>query len=225
MAVRRSPKFRFDYFLRSLPVDVMGRRCEHLLRAAEKEVEQLEKKVREEAGLPVEAEDGKELPPVELKPFKEMQRQRRVAKKKETETEKQQLEGKVDGLESQMKEIQDRLKELSKDIPDEYKENTMRNNGSVSRKRPQQDVNEVEEEEPEPEIDESKGAVGPDGDLVEFPEYDGTAPPKEHKKAFTHFCMTIRKEVKASLDPSERGIKVSYCSLIWLHLSDFVCSH
>ena len=203
----------------------MGRRCEYLMRAAEKEVEQLEKKAREEAGLPVEVEDGKELPPIELKPFKEMQRQRRLAKKKETETDKKQLEGKVDELESQMKEIQDRLKELSKDIPDEYHESTTINNGSVSRKRPQQEANEVEEEVPEPEIDESKGAIGPDGDFVEFPEYDGTEPPKEHKKAFTHFCMQTRKEVKASLDPSERGNKVSYCSLMWSYLSDFVCPH
>jgi seryl-tRNA synthetase len=218
MAVRRSPKFRFDYFLRSLPLDVMGRRCEYLMRAAEKEVEQLEKKAREEASLSVDVVDGKELPPIELKPFKEMQRQRRLAKKKETETEKGQLEGKVDELESQMKEIQDRLKELSKDIPDEYRE-------SVSRKRPQQEANEVEEEEPEPEIDESKGAIGPDGDFVEFPEYDGTEPPKEHKKAFTHFCIKTRKEVKASLDPSERGNKVSYFGLMWLDLSFFVCSH
>jgi TolA-binding protein len=216
MAVRRSPKFRFDYFLRSLPVDVMGRRCEYLMRATEKEVEQLEKKAREEAGLPVEVADGNELSLIELKPFKEMQRQRRLAKKKETETEKEHLEGKVDELESQMKEIQDRLKELSKDIPDEYQKNTTKNNGSVSRKRPQQEANEVEEEEPEPEIDESKGAIGPEGDFVDFPEYNGTEPPKEYKKAFTHFCMKTRKEVKASLGPSERGNKVSYCSLTWL---------
>jgi hypothetical protein len=86
----------------------------------------------------------------------------------------------------------------------------------VSRKRPQQEANEVEEEEPEPEIDESKGAIGPEGDFVDFPEYNGTEPPKEYKKAFTHFCMKTRKEVKASLGPSESGNKVSYCSLTWL---------
>jgi hypothetical protein len=64
-----------------------------------------------------------------------------------------------------------------------------------------------------PPVDESKGAIGPEGDFVEFPEYDGAEPPKEAKKAFTQFCINTRKEVKTSLDPEERRNKVSYKSL------------
>ena len=62
-----------------------------------------------------------------------------------------------------------------------------------------------------PEVDESRGAIGPDGDFVEFPEFDGAEPPKEAKKAFTLFCVSTKKEVKASLEPADRKNKVS-CS-------------
>ena len=106
MAIRRSPKFRFDYFLRSLPVDVLGRRCEHLMRAAVKEVEDLEKKAREAAGLPTVAEEGKELPPIKLLPYKEMKRMEREMKRREMDKERSQLEQSVEELEVKMKEIQ-----------------------------------------------------------------------------------------------------------------------
>ena len=67
MAIRRNPAFRFDYFLRSISVDLLGKRCEQLMKAAEKEVEHLERQAREHAGLPVEpGEDGKPLPPIQL---------------------------------------------------------------------------------------------------------------------------------------------------------------
>lgn len=58
------------------------------------------------------------------------------------------------------------------------------------------------------------GAAGPGGEFVEFPEYDGEEEPHENKKAFTLFCKNTRREVKASLDPSERKKKVS----LLLHL-------
>ena len=116
MAIRRSPKFRFDYYLKSLPLDVIGRRCETLLRSAEKEVSELERKAREESGLPVEAEDGSELPPIQLPSFRVMQRKLRRTKKEESERKKHDLEQKVEGIEAEMKAIQDRLKELSREI-------------------------------------------------------------------------------------------------------------
>ena len=53
------------------------------------------------------------------------------------------------------------------------------------------------------------GAMGPDGEFVPFPEYDGNEPPKDCKKAFTHFCNGTRREVKKSLDPVARKNKVS----------------
>jgi hypothetical protein len=55
---------------------------------------------------------------------------------------------------------------------------------------------------------EETGAEGPDGEFVPFPEYDGLEPPKDCKKAFTHFCNGTRKDVKKSLDPSLRKDKV-----------------
>ena len=162
MAIRRSPKFRFDYFLRSLPVDMIARRCEHLMRAALKEVEQMEKKVREDAGLPVEAEEGAELPPVVLPKFKDMQKRLRQEKIEKREKEKKVLEKKVEDLEAQMTEIQDRLKALSKD-PEASKENRRT---SINAPPPAT----VPPEEEPVEFDESKAALGPDGEVVEFPE-------------------------------------------------------
>lgn len=56
------------------------------------------------------------------------------------------------------------------------------------------------------------GAIGPDGEFVKFPEYDGEEEPRENKKAFTMFCNATRKEVKHSLSPTERKNKVSHIS-------------
>jgi hypothetical protein len=52
------------------------------------------------------------------------------------------------------------------------------------------------------------GATGPDGDFVEFPDYDGVDEPRECKKAFTLFCTATRRDVKKSLDPVSRKDKV-----------------
>jgi len=214
MAIRRSPKFRFDYFLRSLPLDMIGRRCEHLMRAAMKEVEHLEKTAREEAGLPSEAEDGSELPPITLPKFKEIQKQMRSKKRQEREKERQTLEQKVEDLESQIKSIQERLKSLNKE-PESQKENISRNGDSVKNRQPSNGETSsapasaaaVTTEEEPADFDETKGAIGPDGEFVEFPEYDGSEPPKEAKKTFALFCGHHRKAVKLSLEPEERKDK------------------
>eukprot|EP00536_Pseudo-nitzschia_multiseries_P003978 jgi/Psemu1/253123/estExt_Genewise1Plus.C_630105 len=205
MAIRRSPQFRFDYFFRSLPVDVIGRRCETLMKAALKEVELLEKKVREDMGLPVEAEEGASLPPITLPKFKDMQKTIRAKKMEKREKEKRDLEEKVEDLEHQIEEIQNRLKQLSKDP-----ENVSRNGASMTGRKPSHEVPVVPPSPPSAaveDVDESKGAVGPDGAFVEFPEYDGSEPPKEPKKAFAHFCQRTRKSVKNSLSPVERRNK------------------
>jgi hypothetical protein len=52
------------------------------------------------------------------------------------------------------------------------------------------------------------GAFGPNGDYINFPDYEGSAPPVEYKKPFTHFCIHTRNEVKASLDVADRKNKV-----------------
>jgi hypothetical protein len=209
MAIRRSPQFRFDYFFRSLPVDVIGRRCETLMKAALKEVEFLEKKVREDMGLPVEALEGVSIPPITLPKFKDIQKNNRAKKMAEREKEKKSLEEKVENLEQQIEEIQNRLKLLSKD-PDSQKKKLLRNGDSFTK----QESNLVVPVSPPTAIvedniafDETKGAIGPEGDYVEFPHYDRSEPPKEPKKAFAQFCQRTRKSVKNSLEPQDRRNK------------------
>jgi len=333
MAIRRSPNFRFDYFLRSLPTDMVGRRCEQLMKAAEKEVEQLEKKAREEAGMVVEEEkrednqtnadssvagenegSGKktsELPPIELPMYKVAQSRRRIEEKKAAESKRKELESKVEEIEEQMRQMQNKLKDLqeynrdasvrnpivSAEFPDnlvpslvnfiassgasgivsvanqfasahpgevskrkiiskieevakkekreedgdtkpiwyilpEYENmlevDTLRHLRKAKEERLQkleeknkeQNANEAEDNE---EHNDEDGAIGPDGTFVVFPEYDGSEPPRESKKAFTHFCMSTRREVKAALDPSMRKDKQKVNSLLkekWFSLTD-----
>jgi hypothetical protein len=40
-ALRRSDEFRFNFFLTGLPADQLGKRCEHLMRAAERELKEM----------------------------------------------------------------------------------------------------------------------------------------------------------------------------------------
>ena len=77
-------------------------------------------------------------------------------------------------------------------------------------------------ENTKPDTSESS-AIGPDGEMMEFPGYDGTEPPKECKKPFTHFCVHTRKSVKETLDPSERKDKAKVNAILkerWLALQD-----
>lgn len=302
MAIRRSPDFRFDYYLRSLSTDLIGKRCEQLMKAAEKEVEQLAKKY-----TPVNAaEENKDetiddsLSRIKLPSFKAMKEIEKKQQEEANERERKQLESKVEDIESQMEEIQNRLNFLQKcsqqlegtnrktshqhaEFPDELlaelanlvaisgstgamtitnefmsehgqicskkvlcakiediaKKERRREDGDVKpmwyilpeymnllsvktirtlrrekdsrmnkksngKKRKSEDVEE------NIEVDENtKGAVGPDGDIVDFPHYDGSEEPRECKKAFTLFCTGNRKEVKKSLDPSDRKDRVS----------------
>lgn len=322
MAIRRSPEFRFDYYLRSLQVDVIGRRCEQLMKAAEKEIEIMTKKVKEDAGL-IEDEkkdvglndskEGKLVPEVSLPRFKEVKQAKRRQAEEEIEIERKQLEGKVEDIESQMEEIQNRLAFLQKcskdlvgtnrrqnqtDFPDdmlpelanivaksghagvmaitnefvaeygqpvskkvicakiediankerrreegdlravwhvlpEYmslltvdtirylrkqKESRLEKKRGGSRKR-KKNNNDVDEDN----VQNENGAIGPDGDFVKFPDYDGTEEPRECKKAFTLFCTATRKEVKKSLDPDSRRDRDKVNKLLkqkWFNMSE-----
>ena len=296
MAIRRSPQFRFDYLLRSLPTEAIGRRCDQLMKAAEKEVEQLEKKAREDAGLPVEEEkkdangESKPLAPVKIPRFKEMRAQMRLKAKQEADTKMTELETKVEEIEEQVRRAQERLNVVN-DFTKEASSasglstaefpgsllgdlaNLVATSGSAGivsiankfeASHPRQAtkrticakigeiaVKEQRKDETKPlwyvrdafthllEADTLKqlrqrkedtgdvtsgtenggnghllsGAPGPDGTMVDFPEYDGAEPPRECKKAFTHFCNGTRKEVKASLPPEERRDKVRFIVL------------
>lgn len=199
------------------------------MRSAEKEVQELENKAREAAGLPVEnAEGGDSLPPIELPDYKVMLEQMRTDKKKRSEAERQQLEEKVAEVTGQMKEIQDRLKVLTDPGLEIAAASPVRSpirsplhspDPAIPEKEADSVVAEKEnafqtaaDETEEGDVAQSdeNGAPGPpDGKYKEFPAYDGSEPPKECKKAFTHFCQHMRREVKASLDPTERKNKVS----------------
>jgi HMG-box domain len=170
------------------------------MKAAEKEVEHLEREVREAAGLPTEATSGEDLTPVELPNFRVMQTQRRNARRLKVAGERKVLEDKVHEIEEQIAQVQRRLKALS-NMSEDLTEDELAN-GAV--------FTNVEKENGSPIMDEAHaeqgpGAVGPGGEFVEFPAYDGSEPPLERKKAFTQFCVRTRKKVKASLDPRERS--------------------
>jgi len=178
------------------------------MKAALKEVELLEKKVREDIGLPAEVEEGVTLPPITLPKFRDMQKKIRAKKIAEREKEKKTLEDKVVNLEHQIEEIQNRLKQLSKD-PDSQKENLSRNGDAFTRKANHVVPASIPAATTEESIafDETKGAIGPEGNYAEFPDYDGSEPPKEPRKAFAQFCQRTRKSVKNSLEPQDRRNK------------------
>ena len=223
MAVRRNPNFRFDYFLRSLPVELLGKRCEQLMKAAEKEVEHYEHITREAQGLPTEAEPGKTLPPVELPKFRVLQQQLRAGVKAKHEKIRQELQNKVNDLQSQIDAFQSRLKEINHGAPGRPAP-ARSSTTSTPRHTPVNTVTETVKSSSQEETTSDKpGAPGGDGSFVEFPEYDGTEAPADWKKPFTQFCLKTRREVKASLDPEERRDKKKVNGILkerWLELTD-----
>ena len=186
------------------------------MRAAIKEVEQLEKTARAKAGLPLEPDkEGEELPSIQLPKFAVMQRERREAEQTKAALERKNLEEKVEEIENQIKIKQERLKALnetgsvqtngvtnSEDVKPEKKNHPRSNSvkDKITSKIDKPDKAQIGQRD--------DGAIGPDGSFIAFPEYDGSEPPNEFKKPFTQFCNRTRREVKASLDPSERRDKV-----------------
>jgi len=102
-AIRRSSNFRFDYFLKSAPPEAIGHRCEQLMKAAEKEVEQMEKQEIEEAEI-----EGRTPPPGEIKlpMFKELQAKKRAEAEKKFLDVRAELEQNVADIEEQIEQIQ-----------------------------------------------------------------------------------------------------------------------
>jgi hypothetical protein len=182
------------------------------MKAAEKEVEQLERNAREAAGLPVEPREGEVLPPVELLPFRVLQEQRRLSQRTKAEKERRELEEKVAELEAQILAAQKSLKALNEGVHLTMSPMTDEGNASKSKARSAS----VEEDSSSDEGDagdksapvDETGAIGPGDVFVEFPPYDGTEPPAEWKKAFTQYCCKVKKDVKESMDPEDRTNKV-----------------
>jgi hypothetical protein len=186
------------------------------MKAAEKEVEHLERKAREDAGLPVEpSTEGEELPPIKLPKFRIIQARYRKEERENARKERELLQKNVDDLEKQIKEVKDKLRALNEA-------------SSISRVSPEGEAvalpaaqnekkpphveavkSSVDEEQQKSETESQDGAVGPEGDFLPFPEYDGKEEPAEWKKPFTHFCNHTRREVKQSLDSVARRDKAS----------------
>ena len=298
MAIRLSPAFRFDYFFRSLPAEAIGKRCEQLLRAVEREVEHLERKVREEAGgEAIDGRDDKNVNAVKLPMYKTIQSKKRAEAERDYEIQRSELENKVVDIENQIEEIQKKLRSLEEpvaskpsskmssglmnEVPDELVPelvnllaqsgsasiSTVANDfisrypGQMSKKQVFLKIEEVAKKEKREDEGDSKVVWHINDEYSHlldvktlrllrkekefqleacastkirhrreskekeqyksqqkntaievppktFPDYDPSEQPKECKKAFTHFCVHTRREVKASLDPEDMGDKV-----------------
>jgi hypothetical protein len=178
------------------------------MKAAEKEVEQMEKAAREFANLSIE--EGKPPPAVDIPPFRVMRRLRKEAAKKKAESERSELESRVLDLAAQIKEKQQRLKLLN--------EGTLLLDPIVT--PADTDENVVEGTKGDGEGD---GFDGPGGEFVPFPPYDGSEEPAEWKKPFGQYCHRQRKAVKARLSEEQKKDKPYVQSLLregWAKLTD-----
>jgi hypothetical protein len=183
------------------------------MKAAEKEVEQLEKVAREAAGIVCDPnQDVKTLPPIEIPPFRVLQKQRFEDQRSKADKERRELEDKVSQIEAQIQAAQERLKALNDDSHFSH-DNTTPIVKAVSRSK-------SESSEPASSSHPSKGiekandngddgSIGPSGEFVVFPLYDGIAQPVEWKKAFTQYCNRTKKDLKDSLPVEQRKNKVS----------------
>lgn len=223
LAIRRNPLFRFDYFLRSLPVEQIGRRCEQLMKAAEKEVEQLEKRYREDTGLLTEPDQARALAPVQLPKHRFLLRQKIQKERAEAEQHHKELKNKVDDLSAQICSLQGRLKELNEGalvprVTQDEKEEASKSREKVEDHPPSK----IKSSEVTIAKENDNGGIV-EGNFVEFPIYDGTEPPVEWKKPFTQFCIRMRKEVKQSLRQEDRKDKAKLKGILkdrWTELSE-----
>lgn len=183
------------------------------MKAAEKEVEQLEREAREATGwVPGSEHEQDILPPIDLPPFRILQKQRFEAQRSKAEKERKALEEKVAEIAAQIRAAESRLKALNDDSMPTMREVSTATESVASRSKA--DPASVEKvSSPEPgvaNLDQSDitGAMGPGGEFIEFPVYDGSEPPNEWKKAFTQYCNSTKKDLKASLPPEDRKNKV-----------------
>jgi hypothetical protein len=170
------------------------------MRAAEKEVEAMEKELIEQA-----EREGRTLAPEEIKlpMFNDLQAKKRADAERMFADERLILENNLADIERQIRQVQKALHDLDGTQPIKSFFQPVAEKARPSetnKKRKTSDVATEEEKE--------GGAMGPDG-WCAFPEYDGKEEPHENKKAFTLFCKATRKEVKNSLSYEERKNKVS----------------
>lgn len=184
------------------------------MKAAEKEVEQLEKEAREASGfVPGPEHEHGSLPPIELPPFRVLQKQRFEAQRSKAEKERKALEEKVAEIAAQIRAAESRLKALNDDSIATIRETSTATESVASRSNADVATEKVSSATDTvvgtPDHGDSTGAMGPGGEFVEFPPYDGSEPPLEWKKAFTQYCNSTKKDLKASLPPEDRKNKVS----------------
>lgn len=193
------------------------------MKAAEKEVEQLERRYREDNGLPTEPDQSGVLAPVQLPKHRVLLRQKIQKERAEAEQHHNELKNKVDDLSAQISSLQGRLKELNdgafvpRVYPDEKDEDPKR-----QAKIEDHSPSKIERKEVTSAKENDNGGIV-QGNFVEFPKYDGTEPPVDWKKPFTQFCIRMRKEVKQSLSPEDRKDKGKLNGLLkdrWTDLSE-----
>jgi hypothetical protein len=184
------------------------------MKAAEKEVEQLEREAREASGFEPGAEhENDSLPPIELPPFRVLQKQRIETQRSKAEKERKALEEKVSEITAQIRAAESRLKALNDDSIATLRETSAATESVASRSKADVSAAEKVSSASGPVVGssdhgDSTGAMGPGGEFIEFPPYDGSEPPNEWKKAFTQYCNSTKKDLKASLPPEGRKNKV-----------------
>ena len=195
------------------------------MKAAEKEVEQLEKAAREAAGIVCEPDqDLKTLPMIDIPPFHVLQKQRHEAQRTKADKERHELENKISAIEAQIRDAQGRLKALNDDTyASNYRMSPYEKNLSHSKSEPSKHSSKRSGKSTD--ITSGDGSAGPDGDFVAFPFYDGTAPPVEWKKPFTQYCNRTKKDLKESLPPDQRKNKVRSIYFSPIHLFLFLTLH
>jgi len=176
------------------------------MRAAEKEVEAMEKQLLEEA-----EREGRSLPEGEIKlpMFNELQAKKRAVAERKFAEERASLEKNLSDIENQILDVQKALNQL--DGVQSIKSFFQKKKDTALPVAPQTDERSKKRKNSDVLVEEVRegGALGPDGKFVPFPDYDGVEEPHENKRAFTLFCKSTRKEVKYSLSESERKNKVS----------------
>lgn len=197
------------------------------MKAAEKEVEQLERKYREDNGRPTEPDQSGVLAPVQLPKYRVLLRQKIKRERAEAERHQKELEKKVDDLSAQISSLQGRLKELHggasvvsvvPQVSPDKRDEGPKHREKIADHPPSRNGR---KENQIAEGNHNGGIV--QGIFVEFPKYDGTEPPIEWKKPFTQFCIKMRKEVKQSLPPEDRKDKAVLNGMLkdrWTELSE-----
>ena len=112
LAIRRSDKFRFSYYIRAMSAETVGRRCEQLMRACEREVEALQRKIYE--SLPQEQRDATRQCDVKLKTQAQLAADAKAEQARKRAARENELKSSLKAADAQIKDLAARQAELQK---------------------------------------------------------------------------------------------------------------